>query len=518
MKKILKSMAGMVLATTLAVGAQAATLKVAYDSDPVSLDPHEQLSGGTLQMSHLLFDPLVRWDKDMNFEPRLATKWERKDDLTMRFHLRKGVKFHSGNDFTAKDVKWTFDRLRSSPDYKAIFEAFAELKVIDDYTIDLVTKKPFPLVLNNATYIFPMDSEFYTGDDDKGQPKDRLVKHAGSFASRNASGTGPYIVERRQQGVRTDYKRFADYWDKQSPGNVETITLTPIKEGPTRVAALLAGDVDFIFPVPPNDHNRIDRASNSELVVLPGTRVITLQLNQERVEAFKDKRVRQAINYAINNKGIVDRVMRGFATAAGQQGPKGYAGYVEGLKPQYDLEKARQLMKEAGYEKGFSITMLAPNNRYVNDARIAQAAASMLAKINIKVDLKTIPKAQYWPEFDLRSADILMIGWHSDTEDSANFTEYLTACTDESTGWGQYNSGNYCNHKVDDMVRSANQETDLAKRAAILQDVERTLYEEAAYVPLHWQNLAWGAGKGVQAESVVNVMNFPYLGDLVVTQ
>ena len=175
-------------------------------------------------------------------------------------------------------------------------------------------------------------------------------------------------------------------------------------------------------------------------------------------------------------------------------------------------------MKEAGYEKGFSITMLAPNNRYVNDARIAQAAASMLAKINIKVDLKTIPKAQYWPEFDLRSADIMMIGWHSDTEDSANFTEYLTACTDESTGWGQYNSGNYCNHKVDDMIRSANQETDLAKRAAILQDVERTLYEEAAYVPLHWQNLAWGAGKGVQAESVVNVMNFPYLGDLVVTQ
>ena len=146
------------------------------------------------------------------------------------------MKFHSGNDFTAKDVKWTFDRLRSSPDYKAIFEAFAELKVIDDYTIDLVTKKPFPLVLNNATYIFPMDSVFYTGDDDKGQPKDRLVKHAGSFASRNASGTGPYIVERRQQGVRTDYKRFADYWDKQSPGNVETITLTPIKEGPTRVA------------------------------------------------------------------------------------------------------------------------------------------------------------------------------------------------------------------------------------------------------------------------------------------
>ena len=518
MKKILKSMVGMVLAASLTVGAQAATLKMAYDSDPVSLDPHEQLSGGTLQMSHLLFDPLVRWGKDMSFEPRLATKWERKDDLTMRFHLRKGVKFHSGNEFTANDVKWTFDRLQNSADYRAVFEPFAELKIIDDYTVELITKRPYPLVLNAATYIFPMDSQFYTGEDDKGQAKDRLVKHADTFASRNASGTGPYIVERRQQGVRTDYKRFGDYWDKQSPGNVQSIILTPIKEGPTRVAALLAGDVDFIFPVPPNDHDRINRSSRSELVTLSGTRLITLQLNQERVEAFKDKRVRQAINYAINNEGIVDRIMRGFATPAGQQGPKGYMGYVDDLKPQYDVEKAKQLMKEAGYEDGFSITMLAPNNRYINDARIAQAAASMLARINIKVDLKTIPKAQYWPEYDLRSADIMMIGWHSDTEDSANFTEYLNACADEATGWGQYNSGNYCNKVIDDMVKKANQETDLAKRSAILQDVERSLYEEAAYVPLHWQNLAWGAGKNVQAEAVVNVMNFPYLGDLVVTQ
>lgn len=436
----------------------------------------------------------------------------------MRFYLREGVMFHSGNELTAKDVKWTFDRLQSSADYKAIFEPFAGIKIVDEYTVDLVTKRPFPLVLNAATYIFPMDSIFYSGKDDKGESKGRLVKHSDTYASRNVSGTGPYVVVKRQQGVRTDYERFADYWDQQSPGNVKSIILTPIKEAPTRVAALLAGDVDFIFPVPPNDHERIKRSSDSDLVALSGTRLITLQLNQERVEAFKDKRVRQAIAYAINNEGIVARIMRGFATPAAQQGPKGYVGYVEDLKPRYDLEKAKQLMKDAGYENGFTITMLAPNNRYVNDARIAQAAASMLARINIKVDLKTIPKAQYWPEFDLRSADIMMIGWHSDTEDSANFTEYLTACSDETTGWGQYNSGKYCNTEIDNMVKAASQETDLTKRAGILQDVERKLFDEAAYVPLHWQNLAWGASKNVKAEDIVNVMNFPYLGDLVITQ
>ena len=518
MKNIVKSLAGIALASSLALGVQAASLKIAYDSDPVSLDPYEQLSGGTLQMAHTVFDPLVRWNKDLSFEPRLAEKWERVDDKTMRFTLRKDVKFHSGNKLTTKDVKWTFDRLVDSPDYKAIFAPFADLKVVDEYTFDLVTKEPYPLVLNSATYIFPMDSQFYSGKDDKGRDKGLIKKHSDTFASRNFSGTGPYVITDRQQGVKVQFERFADYWDKKSPGNVDEITLTPIKENATRVAALLSGGVDFIFPVPPNDHDRITRSANTDLVTLTGSRLISMQLNQDRVEAFKDKRVRQAIVHAINNEGIVKKIMKGFATAAGQQGPEGYAGFVGDLEPRYDLKKAKELMKEAGYEKGFSITMMAPNNRYINDAKIAQAVASMLNRINIKVDLKTMPKAQYWPAFDERAADIMMIGWHSDTEDSANLTEYLTACADAESGWGQYNSGNYCNTAIDSLVKAAGKETDLDKRAKMLQQVETELYQEAAYVPLHWQNLAWGARKGVKAADVVNIMNFPYLGDLVVSE
>ncbi|MGB0361265.1 MAG: ABC transporter substrate-binding protein, partial [Endozoicomonas sp.] len=391
-------------------------------------------------------------------------------------------------------------RLSESPDFKSIVEPFSGVKIIDDHTFDLVTKEPFPLVLNSATYIFPMDSKFYSGLDESGQEKGVLKKHGDTFASKNASGTGPYIVTERQQGVRVEFERFANYWDQQSPGNVDEIVLTPIKEGPTRVAALLSGDVDFIFPVPPNDHERIKKSGETDLITLGGGRVLTFQLNQDRVEAFKDQRVRQAINYAVNNKAIVKKIMKGFATPAGQQSPKGYVGYVEELQPVYDLKKAKALMKAAGYEDGFSITMMAPNNRYVNDEKIAQAVASMLAKINIKVDLKTVPKAQYWPEFDKRSADMMMVGWHADTEDSANFTEFLTACADKTSGWGQYNSGNYCNKAIDTLVKKASSETDPVLRAQILQDVERMLYEDAAFVPLHWQNLAWGASKKIAAK------------------
>ncbi|MCB1851937.1 MAG: ABC transporter substrate-binding protein [Gammaproteobacteria bacterium] len=516
MKKPLVLAAGLLLGLCLSFNVAAKTLRLAYDSDPISLDPHEQLSGTMLQLSHMVFDPLVRWNKETQFDPRLATSWERLDQFTVRFNLRKGVKFHSGNDFTAHDVAWTFNRLKSSPDFKGLFQPFKELKVIDDHTIELVTNEPYPLVLHMATYIFPMDSAFYTGTDEKGSAKDMLKKHADTFASVNASGTGPYVVTKRQQGVRVDFKRFADYWDKESPGNVDEIVWTPIKEEPTRVAALLSGDVDFIAPVPPTDLERIRNNVKVDLVTMSGTRIITLQLNQERRTEFKDPRVRQAIVYAINNEGIVKKIMKGFGTAAAQQSPKGYAGHVPTLTPRFDLAKAQQLMQEAGYEKGFSVTMMAPNNRYVNDDEISQAVTAMLSRINIKVDLKTMPKAQYWPKFDERAADIMMIGWHADTEDSANFSEFLVMCPDKETGYGQYNSGNYCNKEVDQLVLATQGETDPGKRAEMLRKVEQILHDDAAFVPLHWQDLAWAARKGVHIEPILNVMNFPYLGDLVI--
>ncbi|MDO6731555.1 ABC transporter substrate-binding protein [Marinovum sp. 2_MG-2023] len=511
--------AGAALTIALAGGAMAEnSLRVAYDADPVSLDPYEQLSGGTLQLNHMAFDPLVRWTQDLQFEARLAESWEQIDETTMRFKLREGVKFHSGNEMTAKDFDWTFDRVKESPDFKGIFAPFTDLEVVDDYTIDLKTAKPFPLVLHTATYIFPMDSAFYSGMTDDGKDKAEIVKHGDSFASRNLSGTGPFIVTEREQGVKVMFERFDGYWDTASEGNVDEIILTPIKEDPTRVAALLSGDVDFIAPVPPTDLKRLEDADGVNLITMAGTRIITFQMNQERVEAFKDPKVRQAIDYAVNNAGIVDRIMRGFGTVGAQASPAGYLGHVEGMEPRFDVEKAKALMAEAGYADGFSITMMAPNNRYVNDDKIAQAVASMLSQIGIKVDLQTLPKAQYWPKFDERAADMMMIGWHADTEDSANFHQFLTACPDADSGNGQYNSGNYCNPEADALMDAANGETDQAKRGEMLQELEQMLYDDAAFIPLHWQNLAWGAKDGMNAGDIVNALNFPYFGDLKISE
>lgn len=511
--KILRNLATASAILVAAAGlGSAQTLNFAYDADPVSLDPQEQLSGGTLQLSHMVFDPLVRWNKDLGFDPRLAESWERVDDTTIRFNLRQGVKFHTGNDMTAEDVVYTIERLKSSPDFKGIFAGWVSATALDDYTVEIKTAGPSPLVLHTATYVFPLDKDFYTAGGDE------IIKHGNSFASQHASGTGPFTIAEREQGVKVVFKRNPNYWDTASPGNVQTAVLTPIKEAPTRVAALLSGDVDFIAPVPPTDLDRIDADPDVNLVTMTGTRIITLQMNQKRQPAFQDVRVRQAIVHAINNPGIVDKIMKGFGTAAGQMSPKGYLGHNPALKPRFDVKRAQELMDEAGYADGFDTTMMCPNNRYVNDFKICEAAAAMLAKINIRVDLTTMPKAQYWPKFDERAADIMMIGWHSDTEDSANFYEFLVMTPDPDTGRGQYNSGNYSNPEVDRLTIASLTETDEKKRAKMLQTVEQILYDEAAFVPLHWQDLAWAARKGVHIEPVLNVMNFPYLGDLVIDE
>jgi peptide/nickel transport system substrate-binding protein len=494
------------------------SLRIAYDADPVSLDPYEQLSGGSMQQAHLLYDPLLRWTTDHQLEGRLAPSWQRLDNFTVRFNLRHGVKFVGGNPLTALDVKWSLQRAKTSPDFKAIFQPISHARVIDTHTVDLITEQPYALLENLATQLFVMDSLFYQGFDEQNKAKDAIEKHGHSYASEHASGTGPFIVTKRQQGIEVQLKRQPNYWDHASMGNVSLINLTPIHDNATRSAALLAGDLDLIAPVAPIDHYRIKKQAGMHLFTRDGARFINIQMNQVTRPELRDLRVRQAIIYAINNKGIASKIMRGFATPAGQQSPPGYLGHLPKLQPRFDLDLAKKLMSQAGYNKGFRLTMIAPNNRYVNDAKIAQAVVIMLAKINIEVDLVTMPKAQYWQKYDQGGADLMMLGWHSDTEDSANFSEFLVMCRNAESGYGRYNGGHYCNPEVDRLVSASAKQTNNLKRAQMLQQVEQILYQDAAFVPLHWQHLAWGSRSGIDIGQVLTVGNIPYLADLVIDQ
>lgn len=491
--------------------ATATTLKMAFDADPISLDPHEQLSEGTLQFSHLVFDPLLRWKQDSQFEARLATKWERIDNKTMRFYLRHNVTFRTGNPFTAKDVIYTIERLKKSPDFRAMFDTIDSVSLVDKYTVDVHSTYTNPLLLNIMTYVFPMDKAFY-------QDQDQIVKYGETFASRNVSGTGPFILTERELGNRMELERNPNYWDKNTTGNVDKIILTPIRADSTRLAALLSGDVDFIFPVSPIDIERTKKIKGIQLVTLPSTRILLLHMNQKRRKEFQDIRVRKAINLAINQSLIVEKILKGYATPAGQLSADRFLGHINNLEPEYDLKKALMLMKEAGYEKGFRITMMAPNNRYMNDEKVAQAITAMLSRIHITVDLKTLPKAQYFKEFDNRSADIMMLGWQSDTMDSNNLFEFIIACPDAKTGLGAYNASEYCRPYIDDDIRQANREMNPERRIRLMQQIERTIYNDAAIVPLYWQSLTWAAKDKVKIRDIVNDQNYPHIGDLFIAE
>ncbi|TBR41817.1 ABC transporter substrate-binding protein [Marinomonas agarivorans] len=485
----------------------AKTIKIALDHDPISLDPHEQLTEKTLQTSHLLFDPLLRWTQDNTLEARLATHWRNLDAHTTRFFLRDNVTFHSGNPLTVDDVVFTIERLKKSPDFKALFDNILTVKKVDRLTFDIVTKKPTPLLLNLMTYVFPMDHQFY-------QDKDRVLKFGKSFASYNVSGTGPFIVTKREQGKQIDFIRNPNYWDTSSKGNIGRIELTPIKSNSTRLAALLSDDVDFIHPVAPLDTKRLENTANIDLITLLSSRVLLLQLNQTKRAEFQDIRVRKAINLAINQQLIVDKVLKGLSKAAGQLSHEQFMGHVEELQPLYNLDQARQLMQEAGYASGFRVSMI---TSYGINAQVAQAIESMLAKINIQIDLKAVPAAQYLRAIDERSTDLLLMSWLSDTQDSNNLFEFLIACTDEKTGFGAFNTHGYCNPAIDNMINAANEELDQTKRRDLLQTIEKQLAADAVFVPIAWLHLSWAAKRHINLHTIVNNQNLYYLGDTVVS-
>ncbi len=507
-----------VVFSMVSVMACAAEITIAYKADPVSMDPTEQLSGSTLQMANLVYDPLVRWDIDLNIEGRLAECWEEISPTVLRFHLRKGVRFHNGDAMTADDVVFTFDRLKKSSDYKGLYEPFEKMRKVDEHTVDLIMKKPYPLALAAMNYLFVMDSKYFSGKDDDGNDKARIGKASATFATIHENGSGPFVLDSREQGVKSRYRRFPGYWAET--GNVDVLDYVTIKEDATRVSAVLSGDVDWIYQVPPNDVERVKKAPELRFYSLPSDRIITFQMNQEVVPEFRDKRVRLAVIYAVDNAGIVEKVMRGDSTVAAQLSPPGYNGYNPELEPRHDLDKARRLMREAGVEQGFTITMLAPNNRYVNDEKIAYAVAAMLAKINIEVKLTTIPQARFWAEYPQCKVGMAMIGWASDTWDSANYSEYLTMTKNAKTGLGQYNCGGYSNPELDRLLGEARTERDTEKRDALLKKISRIEYEEALFVPLYYQNLNWLYHKSFRNfPQIVNTRaHLPYWGDLVVEE
>ena len=498
----------LIAAMTLACGmSQAVTLRVANQGDAQSMDPHSLNESLQLGFMSNVYEPLIGRDKKLGLVPALATKWTQPSPTVWRFELRKGVTFHDGSPFTADDVVFSFKRAAGEgSDMKSYVSSFKEVRRIDDFTVEIETITPFPILSDVISLVFMMNKKWC--EENKAQlPVDRR-KGIENTASFKANGTGPFRLKERQPTTRSVLVRNGNYWDKIE-SNVDEVVFTPIGNDATRVAALLSGEIDVMEPVPLQDVERIKSNPNLKVMQGPELRTIFLGMDQKRDELlysnvkgknpFKDKRVRQAFYQAIDIETIKSRVMRGASAPAALMIGPGIKGFVPEMNKRlpYDPEAAKKLMAEAGYPNGFEVGMNCPNDRYVNDGEICQAVAANLARIGVKVNLQTETKVTYFPKILSRNTSFYLLGWTAGTYDAHNpLTALMATPTDK--GQGQFNLGAYSNAKLDELTLKIQSETDQGKRNAMIKEAFEIHANDIGHLPLHQQALAWAMKKNIE--------------------
>jgi peptide/nickel transport system substrate-binding protein len=505
----------------VASGAAAKTIRIGNQGDALSLDPHSLNESLQLSVTGNVYEPLVGRNKDLSLTPALATKWSQPSPTVWRFELRKGVQFHDGTPFTADDVLFTFTRAAGDgSDMKSYTNDIKEVRKVDDFTVEIETKAPFPILPDVISLVYIM-SKRWAQANQAANPVDRRkgIENAASF---RANGTGPFRVRERQPGVRTTFARSGNYWGKVE-GNVTEVIYTPITNDATRVAALISGEIDVMEPVPVQDVARVNASANARAMTGPELRTIFLGMDQKRDELlyssvkgknpFKDKRVRQAFYQAIDIEGIKRTVMRGAANPTGLMVGPGINGFAADLNKRlpFDTEAAKKLLAEAGYPNGFEVTMNCPNDRYVNDGEICQAVAANLSRIGVKINLAAETKGTYFPKILRRDTSFYLLGWTPGTYDAHNMLNALTRCVDDK-GSGQFNLGSYCNPKVDELTAKIQSETDKTKRQALISEAFTIHADDIGHLPLHQQALAWGVSKKVDLVQLAdNFMPFKWM-------
>lgn len=509
---LLRATTGVALALGLYAGvsgmAMAADLTIAVRSGPASIDPDFTATGTQAEAMKHIYDTLIKSGDNLQLEPGLAESWQALDDTTWEFKLRKGVKFHDGSDFTAEDVKFSIERIphvTGANPTTVYVRRVQGIEIVDPYTIRIKTDGPAPTLPNDFIRLFVVS---HVAAKDFSDTPEHATE--GFNSGKAAIGTGPYKFVSWTPKEELVLERFDDYWGGKEPW--DKVIRKEIPNDAARVAQLKAGQVDVAARIPASDIPTLEQDSSIGITRIDSVysflvyfdfREQTPQVKANDGSAlpknpFLDPRVREAFDLAIDRDAITEVAMEGMGKAQSQIVTPNIFGYDPAIQvTQPDVEKAKQLMADAGYPDGFKVVFNFTNDRLPSDKEVGTTIAQMLASIGVTVEANAQPGAVYFPANTRGDYSFGMSGWGTLTGE-ANYTlGALLHTNDPATKLGAFNVHHYSNPEMDKLIDAASVEMDTPKREKLLQEANQLAAKERPILPIASTVSAWGLKKGL---------------------
>jgi peptide/nickel transport system substrate-binding protein len=480
------------LLPVMAAAAPAGKVVIAQGVDPTSLDMMNQQEQPASNVGAQMFETLLERDQNLKLVPRLAAEMPRLvAPTTWEFKLRRGVKFHNGEEFNADAVKFSVERLVNPANKLRGSSSFAPIdrvEIVDAHTVRIHTKKPWPVF---PTQIAQRQASMYP-------PKEYAGKDTAAI-SRNPIGTGPYKFVRWAKDEEIVMEAFPGYWG--GAARVKTVVFKPIPDDAVRVAALQNGEIDVAVNIPPHLATIIEKHPKIFLSTAPSIRTIQLMIYTHQMDKdhkptgpyngpTADKRVRQAIAYAVDADEIIKSVLDGKAVRVATMLTSMHFGFDPSLKPiKQDLGKVKKLLADAGYPNGIEIVLNGPQGRYVRDKEVAEAVAGQLTKAGIKTTLRTFEFVNYLNSmvYVHKAGPVWLIGWGTATVDAETVYVPLFKSPNIFVNWH--------NDDFNGLVDAAQSEMDSKKRLALYHRINKLWIDETPAVPLYQQIDLYGASR-----------------------
>lgn len=523
--------------TTYAQEENEGNLVIGMNSEMVSLDVHGSNDNSSAQIRRNVYEPLINFDTEMNLVPSLATEWEQTDENTWNFKLREGVTFHEGSEFTAEDVKATFDRVRDpalGSEVLFLFEMIDEVEIVSDYEVNFITEFPFAPLQNHLAHgssgimskeIIDSDyqnaidqagvdvtlEEYYelreVGGDEFQEVADEIAPFLGEFVNTNLDGTGPLVFVNRQAGSHVDLTRNDDYWGDL--GNYVDVSYTVNTEAGSRMAELETGTIQVATALEPSSLTRVEQTDGLDVVSTESLRMSYLSFNTDR-EPFDDPLVRQAISYAIDREAIISGIYDDVgipATSPLAPAVWGHNPDIESIS--YDMDEAQALLDQTEVADGFETTLWVYDVQ--QDIDKAVLIQESLANLGITVNIEQLELGAFLERTGNGEHDMFILGWTTVTAD-ADYGMYALFHSDSKGAPG--NRSFYENPEVDELLDAGRSEIDEDARYDIYTEVQEILAEDAPMAYLIHTNALLGVNTNYVNNILVDPVNYVRFHDV----